>query len=697
MPATARPAAWLPVVLWPALLATLVFANTLRNGFVYDDPIVLEWLKTRRWDLEGFLLETRGLTYAVHALDDWLWGSWATGYHLTNIILHSLACSLSAYTAWTLSRSRLVGIATGLFFAVHPVHVEVVANIANRKDILALIFILLGFLAWRRIDSSVPRLALTSMCYGLALYSKEVAAAGLVAMLFVGDVWLPNARRAEVSTVASRAWTSLRQLAPLLIAGLLAASLFSADLLTYFGTESIRKMSDGHYHTMGASLATSAANLTEFLRLLVFPRSLSIDYALRPEADLLSAPALVGLGLAATWLALSAIVGRRSPLASFGLLWVPVMFLPCSNLIPLHHIHVAERYLYVPSFGYCLALALGLRGLINARPTWHRALLAGTGLILVAGSVRSVVRNGDWRDVPALIAAADRDGIDSWRIHKTAGSWAIRNGDPEAAARRYARAAELRPGDPDLQFWKAVSATRVGDFPSAVIAGRAAVILRPMDPKAQYNLGVALIQTQDIESGTQHLRRTIELEPDYAPAHYNLAVALILLGDPEGAFSAFESCVAADPDHAEGHFNLGAMQAERGLEDPALESLRRAVTLAPTNARFLEHLFSTSMAMNRTFYAIQAGEVLADLEPGRQQVLELVGDLCVDVGEFARAIAAFRRAIDLDPNNIRLLEKVASACVQGQQIEWAASAYNKILDLDPGNPDARSALEQLGL
>lgn len=680
------------MVLWPAIAAAIVFASTLRNGFVYDDPIVLEWLKTRSWDLEGFLLETRGLTYAVHAMDDWIWGSWAGGYHLTNILLHCAACSLSAFTAWTLSRSRLVGLLTGLFFAVHPVHVEVVANIANRKDMLALIFALLGLLAWRGIDNKPGRIALTTLCYALALYSKEVAAAGLVVMLFIGDLWLPPERR---NTRAPDGGRSLRQLAPLLVGGLVAASIFSADLLTYFSQESIRRMSDGHYHTLGASLATSAGNLAQFLRLLVFPNFLSIDYPLRPQSSLLDRQALMGLGLVALWLILTVRVHKHSRTGSFALTWIAVMFLPCSNIIPLHHIHVAERYLYAPSFGFCLALALGLRALVDARPNRSRIVLSATGLLLLVAGARSFVRNDDWRDVPALVAAADRDGVDTWRVHKTAASWALRNDDPRTAARRYARAAELRPGDPDLQFWKAVSATHIGDFPSAITAGRATVALRPNNANAHYNLGLALIQVQDLEAASEQLEKTTELEPDYAPAHYNLAVALSLLGQEVRSLAAFERCIALDPDHAEAHFNLGAIRAQQGLEESALVSMRRAVSLAPQNARFLEHLFSTSLAMNRTHHAIQAGEVLTDLQPERADVFDQLGDLYLKIDDLARAVGAYRRAVALAPDDLRQLEKLADACIEAEKLDWAESAYAKILKLQPDHARARAALEAL--
>lgn len=687
------------VALLPALVAALVYANTLLNGFVYDDPFILNWLKTRRWDLKGFLSATRGVTYAVHAFDRRLWGSWAPGFHLTNVLLHALASGLVGVTAWRLSRSRLVAGLTGVLFAVHPVHVESVANITNRKDVLALIFVLAGFLAWTGRLPGFARVALTAISYFLALYSKEVAAAGLVFVLFLADVLLP--RRPELS-VRARARESLSALAPLLLLGLFAGLYFARDLLAFFQADSILAKSGGLYSTYRESLATGAGNLVDVFRLLFFPLRLAIDYPIEPQASLFfDLRPLAGIALLAAWLGVALALARRAPLATFAMLWTVLAYLPASNLVPLHHILVAERYLYVPSFGFCLLLAVGFERALarlarSGRPAGRAALWSLAAFVLLAGAWRSFLRNADWRDIPALVAAADRDGVATWRIHKTAGAWAVWYQEWEEAARRYALAVEQRPGDADLQYWLAVCAFELGDVETAIRAGRFATLLKPDDAKAHYNLALALVQARDLAGAVLELRETIRLEGDYAPAHYNLGVALSLEGELDAARAAFEQCIAVDPDYAEAYFNLGALAAQAGDGEGALRAYRRAVLLDPHNARFLEEAAAKCLELGQPDLALAANRRLVEIEPENARALERLADLLAQSGELAEAANVYRKVAGLERTNARVLAKLGAACEGAGEADWARRAYRAAAELAPDDESVRRGLERLG-
>lgn len=653
MEARIRSRRWL---LWPALLALVVFANAVPSGFVYDDTIILGWLDTRRWDPEGFLGQTRGLTYAVHALDRALWGSWAPGYHLTNVLLHAGASVLAGYAAFLLAGSRRVGLACGLLFAVHPVHVEAVANVANRKDVLAMLCVLAGLCCWLRVRRPWLRYGGTFGFYVLGLYAKEVAAAMLPVMLVVAEGLFG---REEAS-----AWRRVRRaglaVAPLALVAVAVALVFADDLAAYFEPASIARRTDGRIGDYGASLAASAGNLVDVFRLLVWPVRLAVDYPIVAWAPA-SPRALLGIGLLAGWLAAAVVAWRRAPLVSFGLLWAVVAYLPCSSVVPLHHILVAERYLYVPSFGVCLVAAWGLdRALVHASSARVRHVWIGAfGVLLGLAALRTVVRNGDWRDWPSLVAAADRDGIDTWRVHKSAGAWAVRQEEHAEAARRYARAVELRPGDPELWYWLGVSRHRCGDLEGALDAYREAVRLEPTSVRAHYNFGIALVAMQDLDGAIAELAEAVRLDPEYGLAHYNLGVALALQGNVNAALAALETSVRLEPGNAEGHLNLGALLEARGDRETALLAYRAAAFHGPKDPRTWSALGDLALAMGNEDEALAAYERRAALQPENVEAHSKLGSLLEQRGERGRAIACFETCYALRPGDAYFASKLA--------------------------------------
>jgi hypothetical protein len=206
----------------PALAAVAVFADTLANGLVYDDRWT--WRRVPPLSLEAVgraFVGERGLTYLVHSFDRWIWGAWTPGVHVTNVLLHALASALAGRAAFVLTAKKRVALLCGLLFAVHPVHTEVVAAFSYRKDSLAMVFVLTALCLW--LGRERPRLCYAGAlaCLALGVLAKEVAAIGLVPMLFCADL-LPGPGHPLAGR--ERAKRALKRSAPIAVLSFTTAS-----------------------------------------------------------------------------------------------------------------------------------------------------------------------------------------------------------------------------------------------------------------------------------------------------------------------------------------------------------------------------------------------------------------------------------------------------------------------------------------
>jgi len=494
---------------FPTLAAVVTYLPVLRNGFIYDDFWSVRALPPPSWHL---LRQSRGLTYLFHAADRALWGTWAPGFHLTSLLLHAFATAVVTAAACALSRSRRVGLLSGLLFAVHPVHVEAVASFVNRKESLAMIFVGLAVLAWTSRKRTVPGTAAALVCFALALLSKEVAAVGLPAMLFLADLLPagkdgPDARR--------RLRRALLRVLPFLAAALLAASLWLGSAASLFSPESVSAATELRVKSYSETLANVAAAVPDQLRLLFVPLRLSADYPSRLQMAPADPRAVGGWLLLASWLVLAAILARRQPLAGWAMAWTAVMYAPCSNLVPLTPFFVAERYLYVPSFGICLLLALLLdRGLVatggKASSDLKAGLTAIAVLVIAAGALRSAIRSRDWRDEEALWRSAIAAECDTWRARLNLGNAYLAQGRKPAAAAEYRTALTRRPLTVKARKILVVNLVRAGALHSAAEECRSLV---PKEPGCNLILGKAALSNGHRREALGHFRRALELLP----------------------------------------------------------------------------------------------------------------------------------------------------------------------------------------
>ena len=426
----------LGLLLWPALAAAAVYAATLGHGFVYDDVWKIQQVAPAAGSFDlSLLLRPRGLTHLVHQLDAALWGDRPFGFHLTNLLLHAVASALAALAARSLGAGRRAALLAGLLFALHPVHVEAVAQFTNRKDLLAWILVALTLVLWRR--GTWPAWSGALACLALAVSAKEVAAAAVPVMLVASDL-LPLGD--EPPTVRDRLRRAALRATPFALAAAVAAALYTGPLARAFRPAEIARVTEGRFDTWSEVAAAALAAFPEQLRLLVFPLQLSADWA-PPAVD---GPSVVlGAALLLAWVTgVVLLVRRRRPLAAFAAGWVVVTWLPCSNLVPLTPFFVAERYLYVPSFGLCLLFGLAAS---EALRRWYRPALAvvALGLLLAAG--RTWTRSADWASERALWESAVAAGQDTWRVRLDLGNAHAFEGRPSRAVEQFRLALRRHP------------------------------------------------------------------------------------------------------------------------------------------------------------------------------------------------------------------------------------------------------------
>jgi tetratricopeptide (TPR) repeat protein len=571
----------------PALVAVILYANTLGNAPVYDDRWTLSLLdevfRMTWWDL---LWSPRGLTYTVHRIDDWLWQGWSAGWHLTNLVLHSGVSLLAAYVALRLTSSRRTATLCGLLFAAHPVHVEAVASIAYRKDLLAAGFVLLAVVFWHGSHRLTWRYFAALACVVLGLQAKEVAAIGVVPMLFLSDL-LPGAGRKE--RLAARFLSAIKRSLPVLLLGLLVAVSRTGDLREYFEKAHVQEEILMGAEGYGQVLATSLAAVPKVSELLLFPTTLSVDYPTRLETSLLAWRPIFGALIVACWILLCLLLARRSPVAAFAAAWTLITYLPCSNILPLTHFFVAERYLYTPSFGVCLLAAIAVDRALDFASSRGRGLLqagvaVGCLVLFLTFAARTVGRNSDWRDSYTIWSSAVRDGVRTARVYNNLGLALFQRGETGAAILEFRRAVRLEPRDSAARLNLANALLISGEFDSAESMFRATLAIAPDSYRAYHGLAVCLSKRGKTVEAVDAELRAIGIHPGYADGHYWLGVLLARQGKLEESLPYLTRSVEIRPDDHDGHKALGEVLLRLGRADEAAVHLEKASRLRPDEA-----------------------------------------------------------------------------------------------------------------
>ena len=595
------------------------FVNWDDNRYLFDNNgLVSDGLTAKnvmRALTETTFYNWAPLTILSYQCDATLFGMKPWGFHLTNVIIHAGAAALLFQSLLRMTGRIGLSAASSALFAVHPLRVESVAWVAERKDVLSVLFLMLSLLAYdaycRRPSWGRYSAVLGAMLMSLLAKATLVT---LPVLLLLLDVWplrrlaLPgigdhvSGSDANDGRYQSRSATAvIGEKLPLFGLSLLfsVVTLWTQAPVIAAGTA---------MPLMAVRVPNAVVATGWYLRALVLPFGLHPAY-LHPGYD--GRPAwLVAVSAALVCLVgIVAWVGRhRQPWGVVGLAWFLVALAPMSGIVGQQgYLSHADRFTYIPHIGLIVAVVWAgdaLRRSLAAPPAWG---IVGLGLVIGACILQTERQLPYWRDSYSLwshtLALDARSN--NWIAHNNFGFVLAERGQIEEAMAHYRQAVDINPLYDEVHYNLANALARRGELDEAVACYLKALAIRPDDCEIHNNLGLALTARGQGDDAITHFRKALEIKPSYVDALNNLGLALAGRGRIEESIALYRQALSIRPNHAESRTNLGNALANAGQIDEAIGQYRTVLELKPDHVEAHYNLGSALVVGGRREEALQ--------------------------------------------------------------------------------------------
>ena len=523
------------------------------------------------------------LTWLSHMLDCQLYGLNPLGHHVTNLLFHIanvllLFLVLSRMTG-SLWRSAFVA----ALFGVHPLHVESVVWIAERKDVLSTFFWLLTTLAYVGYvrQPNKKRYLPVVLFFALGLMSKPMLVT-LPLILLLLDYW--PLRRLETG-MRNLIWEK----APLLA---MSAASCVMTVIAQQGGKAINTLS---YLPIAARIDNAAAAYAAYILKMLWPAQLAIYYA----HPLNTLPVWKIAMSAALLICISALVfvyGRRQRCLVTGWLWYLITLIPVIGLVQVGAQAMADRYTYVPLIGLFVIIAWCVpdRSTFVSRRFASYVLPVLAVVIIAALATRTWVQTGYWKDDVVLFKQALRIGGESAPMHLSLGTRLAERGDTDEAIIHYRRALEIIPNGLVTHNNLGIAFGYKGNLDEAICEFNKAIDIDPKCTQARCNLALALYSKNQLEESAKEFRRVIDIDPEYAKPHIGLAMVLKKMGKIEESKREDRIAGGLGTGIARMNFNRGIVLEQQGKLEEAIKEYRKALRINPN---FIEAYTNLGVAL----------------------------------------------------------------------------------------------------
>lgn len=695
-----------------ALLAFVTFAVYWRvkdNEFInFDDNIYitenvpvlggLTWPDVKWAFTTGHTGYPHPLTWLTHQFDYQVYKNWAGGHHLTSVAFHVANALLLFLFLWRTTRLLWRSAFVAAVFALHPLHVESVAWIAERKDLLCGFFFFLtlhAYVSYAK-ETSLYYYVLALLFFAAGLLSKPMIVT-LPFVLLLIDIWPLGRMKFGASKPDRSATPTVMRLVAEKVPFLLLAIAWSVITLI------VQKEGGGLARMetvdVGARIATATVSYAVYVWKTLWPHNLALFY---PYSRHL--PWLIVLGALALLVVISAMCIKRrnsSPFLLFGWLWFLGMLVPVIGILQIGGQARADRYTYLPQTGLTIALTWTA---FNLSKSWRhrRALLTGTAVIVLALLAwRTWDRTSVWHDSESVWRDTLAATAPNYTAHVQLCDALLRQGRIDEAIAEAAMAVRLQPNGVEGHSNLAIALSKKGDMENALNQWQRALDIEPNRPKLHYNIATVLAEEGRLDEAISHYEQELQIQPEFAEAHSNLGSALFRKGRLDDALVHFEKALAANPRLAKGHYNAATVLVQKGRAREAVDHLQQVLELDPSNADARVELGVAWSQAGHMDLAINAWEKTLESQPDNVNaaydlawVHATFPDDAIRDGKKAVRLAehALQLSGETDPRIYRLL---AAAYAENDQFDKAIETAQRgsELAIKQGNYAAANTLE----
>ena len=679
------------------------FSPALRGQFVsYDDD---QYVTDNEHVKQGLTAEsvawawTTGhaanwhpLTWLSLMLDYQIYGLRPFGFHLTNVLLHAANAVLLYLLLWRMTRQIWQSALVAAIFAVHPLRVESVAWVSERKDVLCALFGLLALAAYTRYAAapSVRRYALVVVPYVLSLLAKPMLVT-LPMLLLLLDYWplrrflfSPAITAAEGLSITGKAaptfrqaattWLVLEKLSLLLIAIGSSAITFAVQLKG----EAVR---DFEAFTLDQRLANAVISCVRYLIKMVRLDQLAVFY---PHPAHWPTWQVAGAGsfLAAVTL-LVLLRAKRSPWLTVGWLWYLVALVPVIGIVQVGDQALADRYTYLPTIGIIWMIVWSLPSWLWRSATGRVVLGVGAAAVLLVLGAFTWVQARYWQNTETLFERAASVSPDNYMAYASLGFEQQTKGNMNAALEYYRKAVDAKPTWAPAFVFRGVALREQGHSADAIGEFSKAIELNPKFAEAYHNRAAVYERLGNNRRAVQDYTKALEIKPTLAAAYQNRGRLYFTLGQSAKAVQDYSKAIELQPREAQAYDGRGLAYNALRQFDRAVDDLTMALRLRPGH---------TSAYLNRGIAFLSSGrpdDAIADfarvikLEPNHAPGYYNRGMARMTVNQFPEAIDDFDEAIRRQPDFAEAYANRGWSKERMGRHERAMADYERAIELKP--------------
>jgi tetratricopeptide (TPR) repeat protein len=784
-----------------------VYWNSLNNEFVNMDDLDLivqnTYIKALNFQnirdiftpgLVGAYQPVRTFSYAI---DYWFWKLNPMGYHITNILCHACNTLLVFLIAYRLTKSRKQsplewgqggvslnggqgeGLSTAyaclaaLFFAVHPVHVEAVTWLSGRRDVLSSAFALLSFYCFlqflsrlqkvgnKKQEINAPSIAdcrlptancqlptalfyiLSLVLFALGLLTKSSVVVLPVLLILYDVCFLLPPFRLSSGQALYKKWRRILYYIPFCLVDLIFIIIF-VSLSRASGVAKAAYHGGNAYTTFLTMLRVFA----EYISMLFVPRNLSLTYGIRFVSSIWDLSFLAAIGVLTIVFVLTLLAWKKAKLMFFGVCWFFIGLIPVSNIIPIGIVK-ADRYLYLPSVGFCLVLAwLIVRGWTAlTRKMSPKFILPGSAKFILQKSLpiiywlivaimvfsyaqQTIRRNRDWKNSETLWTAtlettptstialnnlgliyAERGMYDKALAlyeqvlaydpnqHKVEQVYAnmadvyIGKQMFDQAIDSYQKALEINPEYENAYLGLGRVSIELGQYDKAARIYQLALELNPQSAAIYNQLGNLSFVQGNYDEALAHYQKAIKLNQFYIAAYNGLGLSYTGKGEIDNALSIYQQALRIDPDATVVRNSLGSLYMNQGEIEEAIFEFKESVKREPRNAEVRNNLGMLLLRIRRYEESLQELMAALKLQPDNPKIMSNLGLAYAHVGLYEQAIQMCRWALQIDPSLFRAHVLLGDVCFGTKDFSCAIEAYQNALQLQSDNHEVREKLQ----